>query len=133
MHDNSATAAPKEKRSFWAPLQLPLIHILILTLVALIAYSNTLQVPMLLDDEGSIQLHKPVHGLANYFAEGWPGYNFLPNRAFGYLTFALNYEFSELNVAGYHLVNLVIHICSALLVYSLTSLTFRTPFMQKSP
>lgn len=112
---------------------MPLVHILILTLVALAAYSNTFNVPFILDDEGSIQLHTPVHGLANYFAEGWPGYNYLPNRAFGYLTFALNYEFGGLNVAGYHVVNLGIHIFTALLVYALVRLTFRTPFMRNSP
>jgi tetratricopeptide (TPR) repeat protein len=33
------------------------------------------------------------------------------------LTFALNYHFHELNVWGYHLVNLIIHIINALLVF----------------
>lgn len=132
MHNNSATAAPKREQSFWTTLQMPVLHILILTLVALIAYSNTFHVPFILDDEGSIQLHTPVHGLANYFAEGWQGYNFLPNRAFGYLTFALNFEFGGLSLPGYHLVNLVIHIVSGMLVYSLIRLTFRTPYMHNA-
>lgn len=131
MHNNSATAAHKRKRSFWTTLQMPVIHILILALVALIAYSNTFHVPFVFDDEGSIQLHKPVHGLANYLKD-WAGYNYLPNRAFGYLTFAINYEFGGLNPAGYHLVNLAIHIITALLVYAMVRLTFRTPRLQGS-
>lgn len=106
------------------------IHILLIILVGVLCYSNTFHVPMILDDEGSIQLHTPVHGLANYFAEGWPGYTFLPNRAFGYLTFAINFELGGLNLPGYHLVNIAIHICTGLLVYSFIRLTFRTPYMQ---
>jgi tetratricopeptide (TPR) repeat protein len=84
---------------------------------------------MILDDEGSIQLHDPVHGLANFFKD-WAGYNYLPNRAFGYLTFAINYEFGGLNPFGYHIVNLAIHILTGLLAYSLVRLIFRTPYMQ---
>lgn len=107
------------------------IDLLIIVLVAAAIYSNTFQSPMILDDEGSIQLHQPVHGLKNFFAEGWPGYNYLPNRAFGYLTFALNYEFGGLNVAGYHLVNLLIHIMTGLLVYAFTRMIFRTPLVRE--
>jgi tetratricopeptide (TPR) repeat protein len=103
----------------------PQIHAVILIIIALACYSNTFHVPFILDDESSIQLHTHVHGLANYFRD-WAGYNYLPNRAFGYLTFALNYEFGQLNVQGYHLVNLAIHIITALLVYDLVNLTFRT-------
>jgi tetratricopeptide (TPR) repeat protein len=112
-------------------LNRPYVHVLIIIFLALACYSNTFHVPMLLDDEGSIQLHTPVHGLANYLKD-WAGYNFLPNRAFGYLTFALNYEFGGLNLPGYHLVNLAIHISTGLLVYALVRLTFRTPYLHVS-
>jgi protein O-mannosyl-transferase len=49
-------------------------------------------------------------------------------RYVGNLTFALNYRFNGLNVTGYHLVNIAIHLSASLLVYRLVSLTFRTPF-----
>ena len=106
----------------------PLFHIVTLAAIALFAYSNTFQVPLLFDDEGSIQLNPAVHGLGN-FLNG--GYKFLPTRVLGYLTFAINYHFGELNVAGYHIVNLVIHIICAILVYSLIRVTFRTPKLDK--
>lgn len=109
-------------------LENPVFHILILTVIAILAYSNTFQVPFLFDDEGSIQLNPAVHGLTNFFNGG---YNFLPNRVIGYLTFAINYQLGELNVVGYHIVNLLIHIISALLVYSLVRVTFRTPKLDK--
>jgi len=35
-------------------------------------------------------------------------------------------------VAGYHVVNLYIHIINALMVYWLVVLTFRTPFLSSS-
>jgi tetratricopeptide (TPR) repeat protein len=110
-------------------LENQILHVLIITAIALAAYSNTLQVPFLFDDEGSIQLNDLVHGLRNFF-DG--GYNFLPNRVVGYFTFALNYQFGELNVVGYHVVNLLIHIFSSLLVYTLIRATFRTPALENT-
>jgi tetratricopeptide (TPR) repeat protein len=104
---------------------------MVLIIIGMACYANTFHVPFILDDEGSIQLHTPVHGLANYF-ENWSGYRYLPNRAFGYLTFAINYEFGGLNLPGFHLVNLAIHIGNALLIYALVQLLFRTPFCRHS-
>ena len=50
--------------------------------------------------------------------------------AFKYLSFALSYHFSKLNVFGYHFFNLIIHLANALLVWKLTLLTFRTPLLK---
>ncbi len=44
-------------------------------------------------------------------------FRFWPTRCFLFWTLALNYRFGGLNAAGYHLVNAVIHIFSAFLVY----------------
>lgn len=110
-------------------LEHPLFHLVTLVVIALFAYSNTFQVPFLLDDEGSIQLNSAVHGLGNFFNGG---YSLLPNRVIGYLSFAINYHFGELNVTGYHIVNLGIHIICAFLVYCLVRVTFRTPNLNKS-
>ncbi len=52
------------------------------------------------------------------------------NRYLGYLSFALNYRFGGLEVFGYHLVNLLIHVCNGLLVFRLTSITLRTPALR---
>ena len=55
-------------------------------------------------------------------------YESFRHRYIGYLTFALNYWIHKLDVTGYHLVNLAIHILNGLIVYWLVILTFRTPF-----
>ncbi len=56
----------------------------------------------------------------------------LRNRYVGYLTFALNYKLHGLDVTGYHIVNIAIHILNALLIYLLIILTFKTPFLAMS-
>jgi len=110
-------------------LESPELQIFVLIILGLIAYSNTFNVPFLFDDEGSIQLNQGVHGISN-FLEG--GYRFLPNRVLGYLSFALNFQLSGLDVTSYHIVNLVIHIINAQMVYALTRLTLSTPHLKKN-
>lgn len=105
------------------------LYILFFVLIGFVAYSNTLQVPFLFDDEGSIQLNNGVHGISN-FMNG--GYRYLPNRVFGYLTFAINYQLSGLNVASYHIVNLTVHILTTFLLYRFVQLTFMTPFLRET-
>jgi tetratricopeptide (TPR) repeat protein len=53
-------------------------------------------------------------------------------RAVGFFTFALNYRLHGTDVVGYHIVNLIIHILNALLVYALILLSFRTPVLKGS-
>jgi hypothetical protein len=65
-------------------------------------------------------------------AEGMFLYDLLKTRYIGYLSFALNYRLGGLDVEGYHIVNIAIHIINALLLYLLVLLTFRTPRMQGS-
>jgi tetratricopeptide (TPR) repeat protein len=50
----------------------------------------------------------------------------------GFLSFALNYSVGGLQVFGYHLVNLIIHIANGFLVYSLVLLLFKAE-SQHSP
>ncbi len=50
-----------------------------------------------------------------------------PGRYVAYLSFALDYRLGGLATTGYHLVNVLVHVANALLVYALVRLTFRTP------
>ena len=102
-------------------------QILLIVMVAVAAYSNSFNVPFILDDESSIISNEIIHNLNNFFTNR-SGYDFLPNRVIGYMTFALNYQIGKLNVVGYHVVNLSIHITNALLIYALIKLTLRTSF-----
>ncbi len=83
----------------------------------LIVYSNTYRVPFTFDDEPRITENKSIRNLSNYLSL----VKLLESRAVVDLTFALNYEFGRLDVFGYHLVNVWIHILNGFLVYLLVS------------
>ncbi len=117
--------------SLFTHLRKPIVHIIILSLLALLIYSNSFRVPFVFDDETSITDNPVIRSLSN-FLPGGNGYDYHPRRVVGYFTLALNYYFGSLNVFGYHMVNLAVHIANALLVYSMVRLTFRTPFLNRS-
>src|SRR5574341_136502 len=108
------------------------VTFLLIVLVCLLAYSNTFGVPFHFDDNLNI-VDNPVVKSLHYFvdpdqAEGLKSQYALRSRYIGYLTFTLNYALHGLHVAGYHVVNLLIHILNAFLIYRLVLLTFQTPY-----
>ncbi len=100
----------------------------LIILAGIIVYSNSFHVPFIFDDEYSIRDNRVVHDIGNFIFSS-KGYENNPRRFIGFLTFALNYRLGGLDVTGYHVVNLAIHLACALLVYGLVVLTFRTPLM----
>jgi Tfp pilus assembly protein PilF len=106
-----------------------LLLIAIIAVVAILVYSNTFKIPFQFDDQISILGNSAVKDISNLKAI----FQFSPTRVFTYLTFACNYYFNELHVFGYHLVNLIIHICASLLVMWFVYLTFATPEVKDAP
>ena len=112
-------------------------HLALIALLGLLAYSNTFDVPFQWDEEHFI-VENPIVKDPGYFiepskAKGFEQYGAFKNRYIGYLTFALNYKIHGLDVTGYHIFNLAVHILNALLVYFLVVLTMRTPFLSNPP
>jgi len=108
-------------------------HLLAIAFVGLIAYSNVFGAPFVFDDlspESGIASNPVIKHLDNFLVSS-KAYKYNPRRFIGYMTFALNYRFGGLEVTGYHIVNLVIHIFNALLVYFLVVVTFRTPYFRR--
>lgn len=112
------------------------VHILLITVLGLLIYSNTFDSPFIFDDVRYIVDNPAVQDM-QYFHD--PSkvatLKILPElrhafrtRIFGHFTFALNYKLNGLDVTGYHIFNFIVHIVNALLVYWLVLLTFRTPF-----
>ncbi|OGP30773.1 MAG: hypothetical protein A2073_00440 [Deltaproteobacteria bacterium GWC2_42_11] len=91
---------------------------LILVFIGFIIYSNILRAPFIFDDEIYILDNYQIRDISNFT-------DFSGTRYIGFLSFAINYYFGELNTFGYHLVNVVIHISNAILVYFLVSLTLQ--------
>ncbi len=106
-----------------------LLPLLVLLLLGTVIYMNTFHAPFLYDDENSIVTNQSIQDLNSFFG-GPSGFDFNSNRVVGYLSFAINFYFSGLKVFSYHLINLLIHLGNALLVYALPLLLFRTPCLK---
>lgn len=109
----------------------PLSRLLVILVLGTLAYANSFEVPFSLDDEDSITRNPVIQEISN-FIPGGSGYESNPNRWVGYFTFALNYHFGGFDVTGYHIFNLAVHLSTALLVYALVVLTFRSPSLAGS-
>ncbi|MEN8262919.1 MAG: tetratricopeptide repeat protein [Nitrospirota bacterium] len=120
-------------------LHKPVLHIVFLTALCIISYSNTFSVPFTFDDGPAI-IENPIVRDLQYFIEpstakkfkGHFEYETFKSRYVAYLTFALNYKFHGLDVKGYHVVSLLIHIINSLIVYYFLFLTFKTRFIRES-
>jgi len=90
------------------------------------AYANTFSVPFLFDDAGAIRDNESIRQL-------WPPWAVLSppsgltvgGRPLSNLTFAFNHAAGGFNVAGYHAVNLGIHVLAALVLFGLLRRTFQ--------
>ena len=104
-----------------------LLSIIIISCVGIIVYSNSYYCSFHFDDYPSIVDNvciRNIYHLQNIWY-------FLPRRFISYLSIAFNYHFNGLNVLGYHLFNLGVHLGAAILVWWLTLLTFSTPAMKE--
>jgi len=99
--------------------------LLLIALLGILVYAKTFRAPFEFDDIFTIVNNPEITSFSNLL-DG--PYN---SRIVGLLSFALNYRLNGLNVWGYHVFNLTVHISSALLVFWFVILAFRTPFFQK--
>ena len=99
--------------------------LIVITLFTVIIYSNIYQSSFVFDDRPGIQEKLDIRSVGNYLSVD----RLLKPRDIVNLTFALNFRFGKLNVFGYHLINVLIHIINGFLVYFLSL----TVFKQLSP
>ena len=101
----------------------------LIVLAAVLAYRNSFGGPFIFDDELSIRQNPTIREL-------WPIWKPLcpPNhgepvtgRPLLNLSFAVNYAINGLNVWGYHVANLAIHVLAALLLFGILRRTFLLP------
>ncbi|MBF0331570.1 MAG: tetratricopeptide repeat protein [Candidatus Omnitrophica bacterium] len=105
---------------------LKLLAIILIGGLGTVVYSNSLHCAFHFDDVYTIINNSFIRDFSNLRAI----WDFLPRRFFLYLSIALNYRFSGLDVVGYHIFNVSIHLISAMLVWWLTRLTLVTPVMR---
>jgi tetratricopeptide (TPR) repeat protein len=107
-----------------------LLSAVILATGTLAIYCRTLSVPLLLDDIGSIGDNLSIRSL-------WPPWPALSppagagvvGRPLLNLTYAVNYAAGGASVAGYHIVNILIHVLAAWTLFALLRRTLRSPVM----
>jgi tetratricopeptide (TPR) repeat protein len=120
--DPPAAEPRSGERGWWPPV--------LLVALGLLAYANAFGGAMVFDDLQQIRVNPLVRDLSAMAS--WDGYRVLPSRWIAYLTFALNHSVGGLAPAGYHAVNVAIHLGTALLLYALVRVTFRTPRLRES-
>jgi hypothetical protein len=122
------------------PFRKPCVMPLLIALIGILAYANTFTVPFQFDDDSYI-VNNPIIRTFHYFVapsditdltERTPTavppalrYAFM-TRMLGYLTFAVNYHLHGLDVTGYHVVNLAIHILNGMFVFLILRATLST-------
>ena len=99
-----------------------IFKLIILFLLGLLLYAQTFDDPFHFDDRVTIIENESIHHLPDWPATVRAILHFQPSRFVTILTFALNYYVHRLDVFGYHLVNVAIHITTACLVWWLGEL-----------
>jgi tetratricopeptide (TPR) repeat protein len=94
----------------------------LIVLVGAAAYANSFDTPFVFDDIQYVAGNPDIRAL-------WPPdwLAKVPTRALAYFTFAVNYALEGENVRGYHVVNLAIHLATALALFGLVRRTLRLP------
>ncbi len=103
----------------------------VVVVVGLLAYSNAFHAGFVFDDPPHVVDAPSIGDPASYLLGG-AAYRAEPNRALAGLTFALNRRLLGPGPAGFHAVNVLIHLLNALLVHALVLLSFRAPRLRDS-
>ncbi|PTY00339.1 tetratricopeptide repeat protein [Opitutus sp. ER46] len=93
-----------------------------------LAYANSFPGAFFFDDDAAILQNTSLRDLGNWRRVLWPPVEAgIGGRPLGNLTFALNYALGGYSPAGFHAVNLAIHVAAALALFLLTRHTLRRP------
>jgi hypothetical protein len=103
------------------------LSVILIATVAIIIYSNSFYASFHFDDQPTIVENYTIHrfDLKEIFSTS--------SRPILDLTFALNYYFGKLNVFGYHLVNIMLHIANGIMLYFILLWTINTPHPNPPP
>lgn len=101
--------------------------LLLLALVGLLVYANSLHSPFIYDDRPTIE-DPAIHGLWPPQRPLWARWNSaVEARPVASLTLAVNYALGGRDVIGYHLVNIAFHVLCALVLYGVVRRTLDGP------
>ena len=100
----------------------------LILLAGLLTYANGLTNPFIFDDFGSVVRNESIRDLADLKSVLTPPTETsVARRPLVNLSFAINYAIGGLDVVGYRVVNLALHIACALVIFGLVRRTLGTP------
>src|SRR5262249_22671946 len=104
----------------------------VIVLTGTIAYANSLSGPFVFDDQLAIVGNQTIREWWRLGSVLFPERE-LPTagRPLVHLSFAFNYALGGLDVAGYHLVNIALHLAVGLLVFGLVRRTLLLPRLKE--
>ena len=103
----------------------------LILLAGVATYANGLTNPFIFDDFGSVVRNPSIRDLADLESVlAPPAETSVANRPLVNLSFAVNYAIGGLNVVGYRVVNLALHLGCALLIFALVRRTLDAPLRQ---
>jgi tetratricopeptide (TPR) repeat protein len=103
------------------------LSIFLITALGAICYANSLYSPFHFDDRIYIEGNHAIRDLSNIHGI----WSFNPQRFAAFLSFAANFKIHGLNVFGYHIVNLLVHILAAIGFFRLAYLIFDCGITEK--
>ena len=104
-----------------------LLSIIFICCLGTIVYSNTFHNSFHFDDSFEIVNNPAIKNIHDPAAI----WNFWPTRAVAEFSFALNYDRGGLDVVGYHVVNLLIHLGASIMAWWFALLTLSLPSLKK--
>ncbi len=102
-----------------------IVSLLLIGISVFLIYSNNLKGPLVFDDEQNIRDNRYIRIKEISFnaVKDAAFKSHAPNRPIPNISFALNYYFHQYNMKGYHVVNILIHIITGILLYFFIKIT----------
>ncbi len=128
------SAPPQANKKLWHD---PFVHILLILVTGCVVYLNSLHVPFIFDDYSCL-VNNPAIKSFHCFPDTYKVFDYsiaqdlknnLVLRPVAYFSFAVNYALHGLDLFGYHLVNLLLHLGCAVLTYLLFLQLMSSPAM----
>ncbi|MFX0137252.1 MAG: tetratricopeptide repeat protein [Candidatus Hodarchaeota archaeon] len=123
--DNRKINFNAQSRSRFPFLKMDLLLLFLLVIFGFIIYSSSIKGPFVFDDTFNIR-DNPKIRLTKLTLDGLIKAGFespCPNRPVANISFALNHYFNRYDVAGYHFVNILIHIITGIILFYFIKIT----------
>ncbi len=102
------------------------IGVIAIVILGMLIYANSFNCAFQFDDKHNILDNDAIRSLSN-FKQMW---DINHSRFLAFYSLAINYHFGQINVWGYHFVNVLIHLINASLVFWITRLLFKSSVLK---